>query len=58
MVITPVELLMKFIASGAGPDVVLALKSATGLTDGTSLTTSLEKADWLPAALYAVTAKW
>jgi hypothetical protein len=49
---------MKFIASGAGPEVALALKSATGLTYGTTLNTSLEKPDCAPAALYAVTAKW
>ena len=41
----PVDVFVKFIASGAPPDVVLALKLATGAPDGVVVPTSLEKPD-------------
>jgi hypothetical protein len=58
VVMVPVDVLVKFIASGATPDVVLAVKLATGAAEGTVAATSLEKADSLCDASYDVTAKW
>jgi hypothetical protein len=38
----PVDVFVKFIASGATPDVALAVKLATGAADGTVAVTSFE----------------
>ena len=58
MVIVPVEVFRKFRASGAVPEVVLALNWATGVLEGTVAATSLEKPLCVCAASYAVVAKW
>ena len=42
VVIVPVDVFRKFMASGAGPEVVLALNWATGAPEGTVALTSFE----------------
>jgi N-acetylmuramic acid 6-phosphate (MurNAc-6-P) etherase len=54
----PVDVLVKFSASGTVPDVVLALNWATGALYGMVALASLEKPLSVCDALYAVAAKW